>query len=107
MDVETLFDLARTTAAVAIIVAGTTLVIAGTVYVVTRAVGFAIENTAAYTRVVAWLLATRGGKIPWVVAPEGGAEDEVLRLRAELDQLRTRAALTSDWVDSKTWGGPG
>jgi len=45
----------------------------------------------AHRLFVPWILKTRAGKLPWIVAPAGTLEAEVARLREELELAETRA----------------
>jgi len=45
----------------------------------------------AHRLFIPWILKTRAGKLPWIVAPAGTLEAEVARLREELELAETRA----------------
>jgi len=56
---------------------------------------FALDFTGrvfdAHRLFVPWILKTRAGKLPWIVAPAGSLEAEVARLREELELAESRA----------------
>lgn len=56
---------------------------------------FALDFTGrvfdAHRLFIPWMLKTRAGKLPWIVAPAGSLEAEVARLRDELELAESRA----------------
>jgi len=73
------------------IVGGAAIVLLALAFLWATALDFAGKVLGITRLFVPWMLKTRGGKLPWIVAPAGSLEAEAARLRVELELAESRA----------------